>query len=142
LSKVSGLIEGLTDHFLHQLFSERREKGDFLDQLKSFGRLLRRLRGHTPLTTVAAQSQLDADYLAKVEAGEVPVDLPTARHILRSGLTLSRKDTNRLLLGLQLYDLGLKDNEIRQLVIAVIRKELPRSVQDEIRQLYRRISGV
>src|SRR5438105_5388472 len=112
-----------------------------MDQLKSFGRLLRRLRGRTPLTTVAQQAQLEWDDLVRIEAGQAAVDERMARHILQRGLRLRRKDINRLLLGLKLYDLGLRDNDIRQLVIAVIRKELPRSVQDELRQLYRRATG-
>jgi hypothetical protein len=73
-----------------------------------------------------------------VEAGQVLVEEKLAWQILRRGFDLPRPDADRLLLGIQLYDLGLKDNAIRQLVIAVIRKEMPADIQDELRQLYER----
>jgi hypothetical protein len=106
--------------------------------MKSFGRLLKRLRGQTPLETIGDRAGLEADYLAQVEAGEVVVEEKQARQILRRGLALPRPDTDRLLLGIALYDLGLKDNAIRQLVIAVIRKEAPPEIQDELDQLSQR----
>ena len=106
--------------------------------LNSFGRLLRRLRGRTPLSEVAARAGLNEEYLTNLEAGEVPVDETLARQILRDGLDLHRKDINRLILGLHLYDLGLKDNDLRQLVIALIRRELPAAVRAELKELYRR----
>jgi|SRR6266511_2490630 len=106
--------------------------------MKSFGRLLKRLRGQTSLETMAERAGLEADYLAQVEAGQILVEEKLARQILRRGFDLHRPDADRLLLGIQLYDLGLKDNAIRQLVIAVIRKETPADIQDELRQLYER----
>jgi hypothetical protein len=109
--------------------------------MKSFGRLLRRLRGKTPLATIAQRSQLDAQFLENVEAGQVFLDETMAHTLLRHGFDLHPKDTNRLLLGVQLYDLGLKDNDIRQLVIALIRKELPPPVRDELKRLSRGITG-
>jgi hypothetical protein len=109
--------------------------------MKSFGRLLRRLRGKTPLATIAHRCQLDLQYLENVEAGRVLLDETMARTILRDGFDLHRQDINRLVLGVQLYDLGLKDNDLRRLVIAWIRKELPPPVRDEVKQLSRRITG-
>jgi hypothetical protein len=109
--------------------------------MKSFGRLLRRLRGKTPLATIALRSQLDLQYLEAVEAGQVPPDEPMARTILRDGFALHRQDINRLVLGVQLYDLGLKDNNFRQLIIAWIRKELSPPIRDELKRLSRRITG-
>jgi hypothetical protein len=109
--------------------------------MKSFGRLLRRLRGKTPLLTIARRSQLAADYLGNVEAGQVPIDETMARHILRHGFDLHRQDTNRLILGLKLYDLGLKENDLRQLVIGLIRKELPPAARTELKQWYRRYAA-
>ncbi|HSC20951.1 MAG TPA: helix-turn-helix domain-containing protein [Solirubrobacterales bacterium] len=106
--------------------------------MKRFGRLLRRLRGRTPLPEVAHRMQLAASELTEIEAGRVPVDRPTARRLLRRGFALPRMDVERLILGVELYDLGLKDNEIRQLVIAVIRKELPEPLREELKALYRR----
>jgi hypothetical protein len=112
-----------------------------VDGLKSFGRLLRRLRGKTPLETIGQAAALDPVYLDHLERTQVLVDLTMARHILQRGLGLPRGDANRLILGLQLYDLGLKDNELRQLVIAAIRKELPISTRTELKQLYRRYAA-
>jgi transcriptional regulator with XRE-family HTH domain len=106
--------------------------------MKSFGRLLRRLRGAIPLETVGERAGLAPEHLTQIEAGELPVEEASARHILRRGLDLPRSDVDRLLLGIQLYDLGLKDNEIRQLAIAVIRREVPAPIQEELKQLYRR----
>jgi hypothetical protein len=109
--------------------------------MKSFGRLLRRLRGQTPLPTLAAQAQLDPEELSQIEAGRVPVDEILARRILKEGFALKKPDIDRLILGIQLYDLGLKDNDLRQLVIAVIRKETPPSVEAALKELYRRSTG-
>src|SRR4051794_19674563 len=109
--------------------------------MKSFGRLLRRLRGKTPLATIAQRCQLDLPDLEDVEAGRVLLDEMMTRTILRAGFDLHRQDINRLILGVQLYDLGLKDNDTRQLVIAWIRKELPPLVRDEVKTLPRRITG-
>lgn len=106
--------------------------------MKSFGRLLRRLRGRTPLPEVAQRMRLAAHELTEIEAGRVPVDRATARRLLRRGFALPRPDVERLILGVELYDLGLKNNEIRQLVIAVIRNELPDSLCQELQGLYRR----
>jgi transcriptional regulator with XRE-family HTH domain len=106
--------------------------------MNSFGRLLRRLRGKTSLSTVAERAHLDELYLVQVEEGDVAVDVATARQILQQGFGLNRPDTDRLILGIQLYDLGLKENDLRQLVIDLIRKETPPPIRTEIKQLYRR----
>lgn len=109
--------------------------------MKSFGRLLRRLRGHTALEAVAALAHLDAEYLGLVEAGRITPDETRARHILTNGLALNRQDTDRLILGLQLYDLGLTDNDLRQLVIAAIQNQLPTAVRAELKRLYCRYTA-
>jgi transcriptional regulator with XRE-family HTH domain len=109
--------------------------------MKSFGRLIRRLRGETPLLLVAQRLGLAPEYVAQVEAGQVLVDPETARRLLRQGFAVHRQDVGRLILGVQLYDLGLRDNEIRQLVIGVIRKEWPAPVREELKQLYRRATA-
>lgn len=106
--------------------------------MKSFGRLLRRLRGQTPLTALAPLTRLAREELERIEAGRERVDEALARRLLKDGFALKKPDIDRLILGIQLYDLGLKDNEIRQLVIAVIGKELSEALQDELRQLCRR----
>src|SRR5688572_22165982 len=109
--------------------------------MRSFGRLLRRLRGETSLSTVAERAHFDELYLAQVEEGEVAVDEATAGQILRESFDLNRSDTDRLILGIQLYDLGLRDNQLRQLVIDLIRKETPQPIRSELRQLYQRYAG-
>ena len=109
--------------------------------MKSFGRLLRRLRGQTPLSTVAADASLDPGYLAQVEGGQINIDETRARHVLQRGFHLDVPDTERLVLGVQLYDLGLTDNELRQLVIGLICRELPPVARTELKQLYRRYTS-
>jgi transcriptional regulator with XRE-family HTH domain len=106
--------------------------------LPSFGRLLRRLRGRTPLPELAARTGLEEPYLSQIETGAIVPDEAVVRQILHDGFQLDRKDIHRLILGLQLYDLGLKDNELRQLVIAVIRRELPAAARAELKEFYRR----
>jgi transcriptional regulator with XRE-family HTH domain len=106
--------------------------------MKSFGRLLRRLRGKNPPAEMASRMGIAEHELAQIEAGELPVDRATARRLLRRGFVLPRPDIERLILGVELYDLGLKDNDIRQLVMAVIRKEAPAQVGKELKALYRR----
>ncbi len=109
--------------------------------MKSFGRLLKRLRGQTPLETIGERTGLDPEQLVAIEAGRVRVEEAQARQILKQGFALPRPDIDRLLLGIQLYDLGLKDNDMRQLVIAIIAKELSATHLDELRVFYRRAAG-
>jgi transcriptional regulator with XRE-family HTH domain len=106
--------------------------------LPSFGRLLRRLRGRTPLADIATRMDLHEPYLMEIETGAQRPDETLARRILREGFALPRKDIDRLILGLYLYDLGLKDNDLRQLVIALIRRELPPPARAQLKELARR----
>jgi hypothetical protein len=115
--------------------SEGKRGGEKGRRMKSFGRLLHRLRGETPLETIGEHAGLEAEYLANLEANRLPIDEVMARHILQRGFDLDEQDTGRLILGIQLYDLGLKDNEIRHLVIGVIRKETPPPVRAELKRL-------
>ena len=105
--------------------------------MKSFGRLLRNLRGSTPLQTIATRTTLETGYLVHLETGRLVPDSFLARHILSHGFGLPREDVTRLVLGIELYDLGLRDNEVRQLVIDLIRKAAPATVRDQLHQLYR-----
>ncbi len=105
--------------------------------MKSFGRLLRKLRGTTSLTLLAERTALDVTYLASVEAGRRVADEFVVRHILTKGFALDRSDTQRLILGIQLYDLGLRDNELRQLVVDLILKTTPGKTREQLRTLYR-----
>jgi transcriptional regulator with XRE-family HTH domain len=106
--------------------------------LTSFGRLLRRLRGRTPLSGIATRAGLDVNDLTRLESGDTVPDESLARQILRDGFALPRKDINRLILGVYLYDLGLKDNDLRQLVVALIRRELPAAARADLKALYHR----
>jgi hypothetical protein len=105
--------------------------------LPSFYRLLKRLRGSTPLQVVAARSELDEALLHGIEAGRRPVDEALARHILLKGFALDPLDTQRLILGVRLFDLGLRDNLVRPLIADVILKTVPAKTQRQLRQLYR-----
>ena len=106
--------------------------------MKSFGRLLRKLRGTTSLATLAQRTALDESYLASVEAGRRVADEFVVRHILTKGFALDRGDTQRLVLGIQLYDLGLRDNDLRQLVVDLIMKTTPGKTREQLRAHYRR----
>lgn len=108
--------------------------------MKSFGRLLRKLRGTTPLEELTMATKLEPGYLASIEAGRTVPEEVVARHILRQGLGLDRVETARVILGIQLYDLGLRDADFRQLVIDLILKSVPAPAREELRCLYRRYS--
>jgi hypothetical protein len=105
--------------------------------MKSFGRLLRRMRGTTPLETLATRTALDPAYLARLEAGRLAADEVLVRLILIRGFELDRSEADRVVLGIQLYDLGLRDNDLRQLTLDLILGTAPAGVRDEIRRLYR-----
>lgn len=107
--------------------------------MRSFGKLLRNLRGTHPLPTLAEASGVAAAFLAGVEAGEHVVDPETARRILARGLGLPPAEVERLLLGIQLYDLGLRDASLRKIVIAVIHKEAPPGARAAVIQAYREL---
>jgi len=109
--------------------------------LKSFGKLLKRLRGKHSLSQIAERSDLDADYLANVETGRPLIDVALARTILERGFELDPLDVTRLILGVQLYDLGLTDNDFRQLTIDLMLKLTPKEVRSEVRRLYRSYSS-
>lgn len=105
--------------------------------LQSFGKLLKRLRGDTSFETLAERAGLDPIYLENVEAGRTPADAAVALQVFRKGFGLSRSDAQRLLLGVQLYDLGLKNNDLRQLVVDLILGTTPPGVRTKLRALYR-----
>jgi hypothetical protein len=109
--------------------------------LKSFGKLLRRMRGRKSLATIAAQAEISAELLQDVESGHRPVEEDLARHILQRGFDLNDGDTTRVLLGVTLYDLGFTDNEFRQLAIDLQIGQTPPEIRDEIRRLYRSYAG-
>jgi len=117
----------------------RREKGRTVptNYLQSFGKLLKRLRGDTSFETLAERAGLDPIYLENVEAGRTPADAAVALQVFRKGFGLSRSDAQRLLLGVQLYDLGLKNNDLRQLVVDLILGTTPPGVRTKLRALYR-----
>ena len=91
-----------------------------LTYLWTFGRLLKRLRGETPLIAVADQCGVDSTFLRTIEEGRRPIDEASARRILVKGFAMERQDIAKAILGLQLYDLGLRDNQLRLLVIDAI----------------------
>lgn len=105
--------------------------------MKSFGRLLRQMRGTTPLEEIARRTRRELLYLQDIEARRLIPDAKIANQILMRGFELDEADSRRAILGIQLYDLGLKDNDIRQLVIAVINGVVPEACAAELRRLYR-----
>lgn len=95
------------------------------------------MRGTAPLDLIAARTALDTGYLASLEAGRHVADEFVARLILKGGFKLEEQDVTRLILGVQLYDLGLREHDLRQLVIDIIQKRTPPQVREEVRRLYR-----
>jgi transcriptional regulator with XRE-family HTH domain len=108
--------------------------------MKSFGRLLQKLRGPLTLSALARRTALDEHYLAGLETGRQTPDEFVVRHILTRGFGLDQPDTTRFVLGLQLYDLGLRDTDLRQLVVDLITKESPKKVVEQLRRIYRSYS--
>lgn len=106
--------------------------------MKSFGRLLRQMRGTIPVARIAEQAGIDAGYLRSVENGQHVMPEILAYEILRQVFELTEREALRVLLGLQLYDLGLTDNELRQLVVDLVRKEVPKPIEEQLRKIYRR----
>ena len=104
--------------------------------LPSFYRLLRRLRGDTPLQIIAARCELEEAFLRGIEAGRTRVDEAIASHILLKGFELDPLDTRRLVLGVRLFDLGLRDNAIRPLIADVILNTAPAKIRRQLRQIY------
>jgi len=104
--------------------------------MKSFGRLLRLMRGTTPRAEIAARAQVDAAYLEALETGRVTADEQVAHHLLRHGFQLDPDEARRAVLGIQLFDLGLKDNELRQLVLDVILNTVPDAIRQQLHTLY------
>lgn len=103
---------------------------------------MRRLRDQTPLEEIAARGGLDLDLLQNVEAGRKPVDEFLARQILADGFGLEAPDIDRLIVGVRLYDLGLRDNAIRPLIADVILKTVPATVRRELQEIYRRYTSL
>jgi hypothetical protein len=108
--------------------------------LKSFGKLLRRLRGITPVEQLAERIGVSAEFIVNVETAVTPIGESTARYFLKHGFGLDQNEVKRLILGIRLYDLGLRDNIVRQFVEDVILKTAPPDVQAELRRLYRSYS--
>lgn len=125
---------------MYRLNKRKLQGGRKQVQMRSFGRLLRRLRGTTSLEELARKTALEESYLAGVEAGKRVAEEVIVRHILRTGFALSVRDTTRLVLGIQLYELGLRDNEIRQLVVDLITREVTEAVRERVRLAYRSYS--
>jgi hypothetical protein len=109
--------------------------------LWSFGRVLRKMRGTTSLEELAARTGIEAPRLAYVESGRLTADEWLARLILRQGFELEKPDIDRLILGIELYDLGLRDNEVRQLLVDFISKTAPTHLGERLRELYRSYSS-
>jgi transcriptional regulator with XRE-family HTH domain len=109
--------------------------------MKSFGPLLRKLRGPVSQPEMARRLGISEGYLSKLETGrKVPAEA-RAHALLCLGFALPPKEATRLLLDVQLADHGLRDPELRQLVIDLIQKRMPSVVRRELRQLYRRYAS-
>jgi hypothetical protein len=107
--------------------------------LWSFSKLLRHLSRHgaVPMEQVAERTGFDLRYLRNLVERRQIADELVARHILKTGFRMEEPDVDQLILGIQLFDLGLRDNEFRQLVIDLIRKTTPVPVREQLRRLYR-----
>lgn len=92
---------------------------------KSFALLLRRVQGNLTLEEIARRAHLALPLLEQITSGQREPDEAQARQILTRGLEMEPEDVERALLGLRLYELGLRDNDVRQLIADEIRGVLP-----------------
>ena len=93
--------------------------------MKSFGPLLRELRGTVPLREVGRRCGLSYSYLAKVEAGRKVLGAERARRVLRDGFGYPDAAAESALIQVGLRDLGLKDPALRRLVAGLVEGSLP-----------------
>jgi hypothetical protein len=107
-----------------------------LTYMPSFGRILKKMRRSVSLVDLSERTGYAVAILEGIELRRMPANELQAREILARGFSLERADVDRLILGLKLYELGLKDNDFRLLTIDVIRDELPIATRDAIRKLY------
>lgn len=103
--------------------------------MKSFAQLLRRMRGKLPLQELARRARVPFGILERIAAGKQVPEEAQARQILRMGLELTPEDVERTLLGLRLYDLGLRDNGVRELVTDEILGRLPLPIRARLFRL-------
>lgn len=108
--------------------------------MKSFAQLLRRMRGGLPLAELARRAKVPFVALERIATGEQIATEAQARQILGRGLELTPADVERVLLGLRLYDLGLRDNDVRQLVADEIHGLLPARMRARLFRLAREYS--
>ena len=109
--------------------------------MKSFGPLMRRLRGPLGQSETARRIGLSKGYLANLEAGrKVPTEA-RARRMLERGFGLTGPALDRTIAELRLLDLGLADPELRALALDLIAGRVPADVLSHLRKLYRRYSG-
>jgi transcriptional regulator with XRE-family HTH domain len=111
----------------------RREKG--VEEVVSFGSLLRELRGTIPLKELARRVGLSDTYLSNVEAGRRTLSEEKARSVLERGFGLAEDQSTRLILETKLLDYGIK-GEIRELVADLIQDTLPQGLRRELLKLY------
>jgi len=104
--------------------------------MNSFGRLIRTMRGQVPRHEIAERIGVESAYLEAIETGKITPDEQVAKRILRRGFELDTAETQRAILGIQLYDLGLHDNDLRQLVVDVILNTQPEAIRQQLRVLY------
>lgn len=108
--------------------------------MQSFRKLFRQMRASTPLATIAEYTGLSPDYLLRIEEGRLVVDAETASNLLLKGFGLTEAEVHRLILGVQLYDLGLRNADMRKIVTDLIRKEAPAGAAGALRETYRRLT--
>lgn len=105
-------------------------------ELHHFHLLLRRLRGTTPVEVIAARCEYPASTLRILERNRRPVTILEARYLLERGFELDRRDVDRLIVGIRLYDVGLRDNAIRALSTDSVLGTIPNRVRHQLRELY------
>lgn len=109
--------------------------------MKSFGPLLRRLRGEQTRAHIARKMGITAGDLERLEAGRKTPPLPAACRLLCRGFGLTEEEAVRTYLELELFDYGLRDDELRGLAVDLIGDLVPPPVVVELRRLYRGYAG-
>ena len=88
--------------------------------MKSFGSLLKRLRADEPLSLLVDRLGVPKSYIVNLEAGRKKPTEKQARRILKVGFGLTEDEASRCILHVLLFDYGVHDEPVRDILIEVI----------------------
>lgn len=90
--------------------------------MRSFGSLLKRLRGTMQAQALARRLGMPKSYIANIEAGRKTPSERQARRILEHGFGLTGDEADRCLLHVLLFDYGVRDEPVREVLIDLIER--------------------